>query len=312
MAEDLDSELLAHQEEEERRQAEELERLQQEENRRRAREIAMRAARKAVERSVEKKVAEAAVAEGAAAAGAAASAIAAAAVPILTVLLIIFVIILLVFVIIAVICYPTSFVQRMSSWGLQISGIIPQDICQSITSLSGIATTIEKGIGAMCAAPRTLAQQYLTPYPAQDDPDLANLVTCITNQVGLNNVGNIATFEETNAICNYTRGLDILESSCGQCVHTQYSCHYGGTNGSTGAKAVDFGGMPGAGNEGTIGPQILQSAQICRQSLGLAQFKRATCENTSGVAVACSNAGADHVHISLGTCDTDNGPVNNQ
>ena len=76
------------------------------------------------------------------------------------------------------------------------------------------------------------------------------------------------TFDHAHKSCNYTRG----QPTCESCSHTVNSCHYGGTSGSDGALAVDFGNEKNA-------DKIMAAAQQCG-------------------AKYVANEG-DHIHISI-------------
>src|SRR3989344_436618 len=137
-----------------------------------------------------------------------------------------------------------------------------------------------------------LANQYNEPYPRRDDPELAQLMFCIQNHpslVGLN-LGSIYTYDETYDVCNYTRGNQV----CGPCSHSVNSCHYGGSSGTRGSLAVDY------GNE-AIGNLIIQAAVFCGAKTTAPGDPR--CENSQGQRVACNDPMATHVHINAATCD---------
>lgn len=253
-----------------------------------------------------------AVAEAATALAAAATA---AAPYIGVVLLIIAVIagfILLTVVVIAALCNTGGVTGALIQGGSSVLGLlgVGGDICEQFSGISaGIGGALERGQNLVCTNTQIIAQQFATPHPYPgNDPDLGRLIECIRAAPGIGAVGSVFT-GDSNAFCNYSRGSDQYEGTCGACAHSQNSCHYGGSTGQTGSMAVDFGGQAGAGNAGIIGPQILQAAQLCSGSLGI-PLKRATCENSSGEAVACLDPSATHVHISLGKCDRDNGPIN--
>jgi len=137
-----------------------------------------------------------------------------------------------------------------------------------------------------CSNPQILAQQNREPFPRRVAADLAELMTCISSKLPGQNLGSVFTYEETNDLCNYTRG----NSTCGSCAHAVNSCHYGGATGTDGALAVDY------GNE-VIGNAIVQAANSCGA-------KSARCENSQGQTVACNNSAANHVHVNAGSCDS--------
>jgi len=291
---DLDEILFAEQE----RQRQEFERMRQQDRRRQARngpienaikQEAKQAGKKAVKRVIVTAVLPVLW-----------SAFLAALPFILIGLLIAFVIVAAIYMV----CNPEGLIALGISYGLEFSGMIPEGVCDAFSAFSGVATVITKGQELMCTNPQILAEQSRVTYPVRNDPDLDRLVSCI--QADVPNAGSVFTADESNEICNYTRGAE----TCGQCSHSVNSCHYGGTNGA-GSMAVDFGGGPGAGNEGLIGTQVLQAALSCSETLGI-PLKRSTCENSSATAVQCSDTSANHIHISLGKCDRDNGPINSQ
>ena len=91
---------------------------------------------------------------------------------------------------------------------------------------------------ALCSNPAGLARQYNTAYPYnQNAPELNQLISCVNSRLGsFIDQSQIYTYERQNDLCNYTRGNPV----CGGCAHLVNSCHYGGPNGTTGARAVDF------------------------------------------------------------------------
>ncbi len=225
-----------------------------------------------------------------------------AALPAILVILGVLGVLLIIIATIAVICNAEGLNGTLARVGSSAASvIIGTDYCEAFTGLTGgVATFLDQSGSRICSSTQVLASQNNTPFPRRNDPDLDKLVSCIQGRV--TDVGSVFTFENENEACNYVRGAE----TCGACAHAQNSCHYGGRSGSTGSQAVDF------GNE-QKGRQILEAGQVCRASLGLTQFKRATCENSTGTPVACTDPSATHVHISLGTCDSDNsGPINTQ
>lgn len=88
-----------------------------------------------------------------------------------------------------------------------------------------------------CSDPAGLAVKYNTAYPKKNAPELNTLISCVNSKLSdFIDQSQIFTYEKTNVLCNYTRGNEI----CGNCAHKVNSCHYGGSNGTTGARAVDF------------------------------------------------------------------------
>ncbi len=140
---------------------------------------------------------------------------------------------------------------------------------------------------ADCENPSALAQKYNEPYPQRNAPELDTLMNCIQRQLPGQDLGSVYTYEESNKLCNYTRGQEV----CGTCAHAVNSCHYGGRSGSSGALAVDY------GNEG-LGNQIIQAANACGAKSG------SRCENANGQSVPCSDSSATHVHVNAGSCDS--------
>ncbi|TSA44735.1 hypothetical protein D4R52_03770 [bacterium] len=180
--------------------------------------------------------------------------------------------------------------------------ISTNDFCKILNNVAGGPGGSTATGGQYCQNPQQLASQNNEPYPAKTDPQLASLIACISSKPAVaGRTGSIATFEQSNASCNYTRGQPV----CGDCAHTVNSCHYGSSSGITGALAVDFG-------EEANGANILQAAATCSAELNI-PLNRATCESGGdGSDVACSAASADHVHISIAACTTDHGPINSQ
>ncbi len=134
--------------------------------------------------------------------------------------------------------------------------------------------------------PTDLAQRFNTPATARDDPELTTLLACIRGRVGASvNVGSVFTYDQSHPLCNQTRG----DRMCGACSHAVNSCHYGGRTGTQGSLAVDY------GNE-DVGDSIIAAALACGA-------KSARCETDSGQSVVCSNAAANHVHVSSQSCD---------
>ena len=142
----------------------------------------------------------------------------------------------------------------------------------------------------ICNSSALLAEKYNTYYPARNAPDLVQLMTCIESKISPWLLGSTFTVDISHPSCNYTRGATICENSCS---HVLNSCHYGGQSGSKGALAVDYGSE-------NIGGDLIDAAKACGA-------KAARCENSAGQDVGRSGsackAGANHVHISAGSCD---------
>jgi hypothetical protein len=102
---------------------------------------------------------------------------------------------------------------------------------------------------AMCSNPSSLAGFYSTTtrdpavYKSANNKSLNSislnaLMTCVEKDPIVRAMYNPAlkyTYEQTNPLCNLTRGFTL----CGKCAHTNNSCHYGGRTGQ-GAMAVDY------------------------------------------------------------------------
>jgi len=285
---------------EERLQQEELEKQKQQERQRRRQQVAQIARQqvKQAGKQAAKKAAQKAVVQGVrSAATAAIAAIAPYVVPVLLAILGVVLVILVIIVVLAYLCTSdtwTGTAARSASKVGAFLGILDTDYCKYLEPVSGALTGATT---QLCEQnPTELARQYNTPVnPRTEDPQLQDLIRFIEGEVG---PMVTHTYDETYPLCNTTRGIPICEPACS---HATSSCHYGGSTGSTGALAVDFVGV------GSQGAAVLQAAR----DSGIA-LKRATCENSSGTAVPCTEVGATHVHISLGSCDRDSGPINTQ
>lgn len=200
---------------------------------------------------------------------------------------------------IVAVCNAEEYGGALGALGSKIATatIIPEGVCSAFSNFKGAVTAIDKTTGPVCQNPELLASQYGVPPSKQNDPDLDKLVSCIRGKV--QDVGEVSTWDKSHPTCNYTRGKPVCDDKCS---HSQPSCHYGGAEGKTGARAVDFGRQEN-------GPAILKAARECSASLGI-PLKRATCEAPSEGAVSCRTQGANHVHISIAKCDRDNGPIN--
>ncbi|MDP3740730.1 MAG: hypothetical protein Q8R08_00180 [bacterium] len=307
----VDEELQAYQEELERQRQEEFAR------RRRAQGLAKQAVKQQAVRAGKKVAKRAGMAVG----RAVVSGIAAAAPYIGTALLVLAVIGGVIVVIIVTIAYLCN-TGGITGVTTQALSFISGGWCDQFSGLSGAVTgAIDRGQNLMCTNTQIIAQQYNVPHPApSNDPNLVKLIECVAaipaarltscSDPGNASVGSIFTCDNSNAFCNYSRGADQLEGTCGRCAHAENSCHYGGRVGQTGSFAVDF------GNEDN-GAAILQSAIDCSRRLGIT-LKRATCEaaenipGTNDNATTCSNPDATHVHISIAPCTGDNGPINSR
>jgi len=158
----------------------------------------------------------------------------------------------------------------------------------------GFPTPTPTPVSNDCSNPQALAAQYNEAYPYRDSPELDQLIACIGGKlsqqgISLQQLGSLFTFEQSNTLCNYTRGNAV----CGSCSYVVNSCHYGGVTGNTGARAVDI------GNE-VYSRQLIQAANECGA-------RSARCETTNQT-VTCPPASAGnspniHISISTSTCD---------
>lgn len=144
----------------------------------------------------------------------------------------------------------------------------------------------------LCSDPAGLAAENNTAYPEQNAPELNQLISCIQRNLPGENLGSISTYDVNDSkapnsrLCNFTRGKKI----CGDCSHEINSCHYGGSSGSQGALAVDF------GNE-DIGDRMIGAAVL------QCGAKNGRCEDSKGNFVSCLSSRATHVHINSRSCD---------
>jgi len=142
----------------------------------------------------------------------------------------------------------------------------------------------------LCNNPKELAAKFNTAYPAQNDKEVTDLISCIKAELPGVDLGREFTIDENSPLCNYTRGQNI----CGKkCSHTINSCHYGGAKGTTGARAVDFANKKDA-------QRIVNAA---KSDKCWKYVKSARCEDNSGNILDCSNDSRTHVHISTKSCD---------
>lgn len=92
---------------------------------------------------------------------------------------------------------------------------------------------------AVCAPASLAAANHVPNNTKLNSPSLTALISCINRDpivAALYNPKFLFTYEQSNPLCNLTHGVSV----CGICAHGQYSCHYGGQNGSQGAMAVDY------------------------------------------------------------------------
>ena len=98
--------------------------------------------------------------------------------------------------------------------------------------------------GAACSDPQGLARSFNAPLPNNfpqtpgvNAPELDALIFCVNSRLGnVIDQNQLYTYERDNPLCNLTRGSRI----CGICTHRVNSCHYGGSDGTSGSLAVDF------------------------------------------------------------------------
>lgn len=87
-----------------------------------------------------------------------------------------------------------------------------------------------------------LAKKYGTSPVNKEAPELRTFMSCMSAQFSKAGVspGSIFTYELTHPLCNQTRG-NTKDKCTPVCAHTIFSCHYGGSTGSQGSYAVDYG-----------------------------------------------------------------------
>src|SRR3989344_5071562 len=142
---------------------------------------------------------------------------------------------------------------------------------------TGTPTPSPTSTGDLCSQPAQLAASNNVPYPRKNSPELDQLISCVNSRIGgLIDQNQIFTYEKTNDLCNYTRG----QQTCGSCVHSAFSCHYGGRDGTQGSLAVDFNAKNG--NETTLFNELKKLESTC-------QFGYILFENT-------------HTHVSTKSC----------
>jgi len=254
---------------------------------------------KQVKRVVERRAAQAAASAAGEAGAAAAGSVIASTAPIwgsiLAIIGAIIGIIALIIIVIMATCND-SWATRWTSTAASWAGILPEDVCAAFSVESG-GSGSTGGAGASREVPydqctdaqkQELALQNNVPYPAQRAPELDTLISCITTQVAAMgytqaDLGSIFTYENRNPSCNYTRGQDSLEPLCGVCIHTQFSCHYGGREGTSGSLAVDFG--LGDARNNALYTAVTNAATACNAGFILDE--------------------GDHLHVSTTSCDTD-------
>ncbi len=125
---------------------------------------------------------------------------------------------------------------------------------------------------------------------------------------------NAWTYDNSNPICNQTRGNPIQEHP-DKCSHAINSCHYGGGTGKDGALAIDFGGPKNidffAGPEFKKSKYYIPNASakvytwqsLIYLAIEKGGAKDARCENNQGKRVKCDDPSATHVHVTVNGCD---------
>ncbi len=155
------------------------------------------------------------------------------------------------------------------------------------TNNGGTTGADPSGYSGDCS-PADLAKYFGASPVIQNAPELTQLVACIKNEVGTD-IGSVFTYGNSHPLCNYTHGKKVPKCGITTCDHATNSCHYGGSSGTQGALAVDF------GNE-KVGDAIIAAAKKCGA-------KSARCENNNSQTVACTSSDANHVHVNSISCD---------
>ncbi|TSC59729.1 MAG: hypothetical protein LiPW15_749 [Parcubacteria group bacterium LiPW_15] len=198
---------------------------------------------------------------------------------------------------------PTSTTAgEVPQYACKVDGAAVGDSCFKTEDCDGVCSSLDPRAtceptitcGAKCD-PQTLAQKNNTAYPARNSSELQNVMGCIQGKVG-SIPGSKFTYDIDHSSCNYTRGTPGCEPS-GRCSHTKNSCHYGGSSGSDGALAVDYGG---AGKSGSDKAKYFEAIVSAANQCG-AKSGGARCENAAGQKVGCADA--THVHVSAAGCD---------
>ncbi len=157
-----------------------------------------------------------------------------------------------------------------------------------------IATPITRTNDEYCANTQEnweiLAKQNNAKFPAGNPKATDDLIDCIKAALPGKDLGEISTFDKSYNICNFTRAR-----SCRPCSHSTNSCHYGGSSGTEGALAIDFGGRLGGGGE-PDGQAIVDSALACGA-------KAAKCDGKGIFYPNCLDTNVDHVHVTVKGCD---------
>jgi hypothetical protein len=125
------------------------------------------------------------------------------------------------------------------------------------------------------------------------DPIIQAIAYPMPNLGGSANQANITTYDNTNDVCNYTRGVPYGQ---GACSHSRNSCHYGGNTGNQGAEAVDMNAR-----------KVWVTVPGTNERI-FASEDRLFCELAT-LYEKCKfgflNWEGEHTHISTSTCDAD-------
>lgn len=176
----------------------------------------------------------------------------------------------------------------------------------NLTEVKGAKTpTLPPAPSALCSDAPALAASYGTVYPRQNSPDLDAMISCIMSElakVGPTEGGTYAdlvdrsqlfTYEESNDLCNYTRGDPV----CGNCAHAKNSCHYGGQAGTKGAEAVDFNSIKGD-----------QSNELDLRNAIKTVENRGVCPTIGKVLFEKTDTNSWHTHVETKACSGGSGP----
>ncbi len=174
-------------------------------------------------------------------------------------------------------------------------------------------TSCDDITSSMCENPHQIAAACNARFPAGNHPRTEQVLNCVKDYLekpeseggfGEKFGGSIFTYEQSNQLCNYTKGRTV----CGGCQHAENSCHYGGSpnnpEGNQGALAIDWGFAwlnQRARNDEELrklkqklGKALENAAKAC------GGVKSVRCESGSKT-VGCESA--DHVHMSIVGCD---------
>lgn len=124
--------------------------------------------------------------------------------------------------------------------------------------------------------------------------ELSTFITCMTSKIPSIRITSVTDTNIQKGFCNPTTDPDEKFRDSNNCQHSQYSCHYGGRNGSCIAKgsyAIDIG-------LDTDGKKVLEAAVSCSQAKG-----------STDMAKCLINESGTHHHVSIGAyygcgCDT--------